>query len=119
MHIHKLLVCSGIIAAAVAISISHAEEAPKKLESSIALGITLNDGNTDNSMFNASLGMGYTTDDGNKLRLGADLAYGETDGDKTTDNYKVELDYSHLISERTYGAFNTSYFSDEIGRAHV
>ncbi|HMP91191.1 MAG TPA: DUF481 domain-containing protein [Kiritimatiellia bacterium] len=114
MKFSKISVCSCAVVLAFGLTISHAEEKPGKWESSLALGLTLNDGNTDNSMFNASYLLGYTTEAGNPLRLNADLAYGETDNDKTTDNYKVELDYKHLISERAYGSLNASYFSDDI-----
>jgi len=114
MHTSKFIVCSAIIASVFSISESRAQEATKQLESSIALGVTVNDGNTDNSMYNAGLMAAYTTDDGNTLRLGADLAYGENDGEKSTDNYKVELDYRHLLSERAYAAFNTSVSGDDI-----
>lgn len=96
-----------------------AAEAPvvteaKPLSSSIALGVNVNDGNTDNSMFNAAFVLDQLLQSGDTLRLAADAAYGETEDDKTTDNANASFDFRHMFATRCYGAFNTSYKTDDI-----
>jgi len=96
-----------------------AAEAPvvseaKPLSSSIALGVNVNDGNTDNSMFNAAFVLDKLMESSDTLRLAADIAYGETEDDKTTDNANASFDYRRMFAERCYGAFNTSYKTDDI-----
>jgi putative salt-induced outer membrane protein YdiY len=91
-----------------------AAEAPKELASSIALGVNANDGNTDNSMYTASLTLDYNPDANTSARLALDAAYGETDGDKSTDNAKAQADYKHLFNERCYAFVNSSLATDDI-----
>lgn len=87
---------------------------PKELASSIALGVNVNDGNTDNAMYNGSLTLDYNPDANNVYRAAVDGSYGETEGDKTTENGKAVADYKHLFDERVYGYANTSLSFDDI-----
>jgi putative salt-induced outer membrane protein YdiY len=113
----KYLTVVAIVAAAM-ISSARAQEAAateqKPLEASIALGVTFNDGNTENSMGTFDLGVVRRSDDVQTLRFDVDAAYGEEEGDKTTENAKAVLNYQYLVSERAYGVFNTSVEADDI-----
>ncbi len=86
----------------------------KPLESSIALGVTFNDGNTDNEMYNASFLYDRIINPQNTVRLALDGAYGETDNEKTTDNANAAFDYRRIFCPKGYGLFNTSYKTDDI-----
>jgi putative salt-induced outer membrane protein YdiY len=108
------LFTSSVLSGARAFAAEAAAEETKPLSSSIALGVNVNDGNTDNSMYNASFTLTKISEAGNTLRLAADGAYGKTEDDKTTDNANASLDYRHLFASRCYGAFNTSYKTDDI-----
>lgn len=109
-----LMAClaAGTLMASAGFAEEKAEE--KELASSLALGVTVNDGNSDNSMYNASLTLDYKPDDNTVTRFAADWAYGETEDDKTTDNGKASADYKHLFSERTYASVNASAAYDDI-----
>jgi Protein of unknown function, DUF481 len=87
---------------------------PKELASSIALGVNVNDGNTDNTMYNGSLTLDYNPDANTIVRGTLDGSYGETEGDKTTDNGRAMAEYKHLFDERIYGYVNTSASYDDI-----
>lgn len=109
-YMFAMMVVAGMSAGNVV-----AEEADaKSLESSLALGVTVNDGNTDNSMLNLGFGLTHHPDDAQVLRFEADAAYGETSGSNSTENAKASLDYQHLLSERAYASFNTSIAYDDI-----
>jgi len=109
-HVLVMLVLAGLSASNVM-----AEDAElKPLEASLALGVTVNDGNTDNSMLNLGFGLTKQPSDTQVLRLEADAAYGETSGSNSTENAKASLDYQYLVSERAYASFNTSIAYDDI-----
>lgn len=109
-----ILLAGTVISASAVLAAETAAPERKPLESSVALGLTVNEGNTDNSMFNASYLYDRIIDPKNNVRLALDAAYGETDNDKTTDNANAAFDYRHLFCSRGYGAFNTSYKTDDI-----
>ena len=115
---YRGVILAGVMGLASMSGQVRAEEAaatePKKLESSIALGITVNDGNTDNNMGNAALTLDYRPCDKSSIHVGLDAAYGETEGDKTTENGKAVADYRYLLSERSFAAFNSSVAYDDI-----
>jgi putative salt-induced outer membrane protein YdiY len=112
----KMLVAGSLSVALVAGAVWAAEAVSeeKPASSSIALGLTVNEGNTDNSMFNAAFTYDRKLDEKNSVRLALDAAYGETDNDKTTDNANAAFDYRHLLSDRAYAALNASYKTDDI-----
>lgn len=93
-----------------------AEEAaePKALEASVALGATVNEGNTDNSMLNFDFGLVHRPGEHQVTRFDVNAAYGETDNEKTTENAKAALDYQYIFTERAYVAFNQSVATDDI-----
>jgi len=109
----SVLALTGVVATGVFAEDAPADE-PKELASSIALGVTLNDGNSDNSMFNGSMTLDYNPDANTAVRTALDAAYGETEGDKSTDNAKALADYKHLFNERCFAYVNTSVGYDDI-----
>ncbi|HMO51566.1 MAG TPA: DUF481 domain-containing protein [Kiritimatiellia bacterium] len=105
------------VAALLAAPVVMAEEAapePKALEASLALGVTVNDGNTENNMVTLGFGLTHHPCDRSTLRLALDGAYGETEGDKTTENGRAAVEFQYLVSERTYGALVASVATDDI-----
>lgn len=116
MQLKYLIMCATAAAMGITASVFSEEAAaePKTLSSSIALGVTVNDGNSDNSMYNASLTLDYVPDANTSTRLAIDGAYGETDGDKSTDNAKAVADYKHHFCPWGYAFVNTSIGYDDI-----
>jgi len=110
----KYMLAMMVVAAMSAGNVVAEEADFKPLESSLALGVTVNDGNTENSLLNLGFSLTRRPDDVQVLRLEADAAYGETSGSNSTENAKASLDYQYLVSERAYASFNTSIAMDEI-----
>lgn len=90
--------------------------------SDVNFGLTLNQGNTENSLLNLGLQTRNQTGAGD-FRASLVYNYGETtrkdsDGlsstETSTDNTKAELKYNHLFSERAYGLVALSAFRDEL-----
>ncbi len=86
------------------------------------MGLTLNRGNTENSLINAGLQTRNITESAD-FRASLAYNYGRTtrnnsaDADRTftsTDNTKAEVQYNHLFSERAYGLVAFSAFRDEL-----
>lgn len=82
-------------------------------ENSIALGLTMTDGNSDTLLGNVSL-LKLRTRDAYSLRLGADFAYGEDQDEKTTENAKAVAEYRYLLSERSYVFSTLTALYDDI-----
>lgn len=82
-------------------------------ENSIALGVTMTDGNSDTLLTTASALHDRKRDD-YTLRLGLDYAYGETEGTENNNNVKGVADYRYLVSERAYVFGNLTAVHDEI-----
>jgi putative salt-induced outer membrane protein YdiY len=85
-------------------------------------GLTLNRGNTENSLLNAGVETRHRTEEGD-FRASLVYNYGETtrvEGDGTsstftsTDNTRANLQYNYLFSERAYGLVALSAFRDEL-----
>jgi putative salt-induced outer membrane protein len=87
--------------------------APVAKENSIAVGLTLTDGNSDTLLGNVSL-LKLRLRDDYSLRLGADFAYGEDQDEKTTDNARALAEYRHGLNERIYAFGTLSAMYDEI-----
>lgn len=90
------------------------EEAVKEIASSIAIGATINDGNTDNSLGNVSLTLDHKPSDKKASRLAIDWAYGETDSVKTTEKGKVAAEHKYIVTDRSYITLNASAEYDDI-----
>lgn len=113
---HYRSVLAVTVASAMFAGVSLADDAAASAgpSASISLGVTVNDGNTDNNMVNLGLGYENKPCDKSLIRLAASSAYGETDGEKDTDNNKASLDYHFDLCSAAYAAFNTSYADDDI-----
>lgn len=103
---------------AVAAASAFAQSAPTTTEApawtiSGALGLSLSDGNTENSLFNANL-LASRKWDKNELDLGAGGAYGESNGAKNTENARAFGQYNRLFSERLFGLLRVEGMYDNI-----
>ncbi len=97
----------------------------KASENSIAIGVTMTDGNSDTLLGTASF-LHERKGDDYTLRLGIDGAYGETETEtdtddgkkketvKSTENVKGVAEYRRLISERAYILGNLTALYDDI-----
>lgn len=101
-------------AAQIAAAPSAADKVPVKAkENSIALGVTMTDGNSDALLGTAS----YLHDrkrDAYTLRLGLDGAYAETEDETTTENVKGVGEYRRNVAERCYVLGNLTALYDSI-----
>lgn len=101
-------------AAAATIAVTPADTAPAKAkENSIAVGVTLTDGNSDTLNGTASA-LHERKRDAYTWRLGADYAYAEDSNVRTTENGKAYTEYRHLVSERAYLFGNAVASFDDI-----
>jgi putative salt-induced outer membrane protein YdiY len=101
-------------AAKVAAAPTAADLVPVKAkENSIALGVTMTDGNSDTLLTTASALHDRKRED-YTLRLGVDFAYGKNDGEENNNNVKGVADYRYLVSERAYVFANLTALHDEI-----
>lgn len=78
-----------------------------------SLGLSLAKGNTDNLLINGNL-LASRKWERNELDLGADGAYGETDGTKSTENAHGFGQYNRLLSERLFGLLRVDAVYDNI-----
>lgn len=91
-----------------------ADKVPVKAkENSIALGVTLTDGNSDTLLGTASF-LHDRKRDGYSLRVGIDGAYAEDKDQTTTENVKGVAEYRKSVSDRAYILGNLSALYDSI-----
>lgn len=91
-----------------------ADKVPVKAkENSIALGVTLTDGNSETLLGTASF-LHDRKRDGYSLRLGIDGAYAEDKDETTTENVKGVAEYRKNLCERSYILGNVSALYDSI-----
>ena len=97
-----------------------ADEAPKmekKLKMSwhrsLAAGMTLAKGNSDNVLVTANA-LATSKWDKNELSLGADVARGESSGTLNSESLSGHIQYNRLISERAFGMLRTEALHDSI-----
>lgn len=101
-------------AAKIAAAPTAADKVPVKAkENSIAVGVTMTDGNSDTLLGTASV-LHDRKRDAYSLRLGVDFAYGEDGSEKTTENAKGVAEYRRLTCERGYVFANLTALYDDI-----
>ena len=81
--------------------------------STASLGLTLNKGNTDTLLVTAAV-LSARKDKKNELSLGADITYGENNGDNDADNGHAFAQYNRLFTERFYGYARVDGMYDDI-----
>jgi putative salt-induced outer membrane protein YdiY len=84
-----------------------------KWSTSGALGLTVSQGNTENTLFNANLITSRKWEK-NELDLGLDGAYGEADGVRNTANAHAFGQYNRLLTERLYGLLRVDGLHDDV-----
>jgi len=115
-----LALAGSVLAAGKKKSSKTAEKEPKGLETTVAAGITLTDGNNDTLAANATI-----TTEGEKEGIGSILAgveanYGESEStvnevrEKTVENAKLYGNFKKTLSPRTFASLDTSAFYDDI-----
>jgi putative salt-induced outer membrane protein YdiY len=102
-----------ILSAVLALSSIRAEAGTDGFETSLSLGVTLNQGNTDSSLGNASLLTERKTDE-RELRAGAEFVYGEVDGEKSAESGRAFIGLKEILRERLYGSADSSAMYDPI-----
>lgn len=80
-------------------------------QTSLALGLTLTDGNSETLLTTLRLASERIVG-ANELRLGLEGAYGETDDETSAENAKALVVYRRLITERLYGSADLSVHYD-------
>jgi putative salt-induced outer membrane protein YdiY len=88
---------------------------PKKpaWESSVAVGLTLNKGNSDTLMATAAFLTGKKWEQ-NELAFGAAGAYGETDGTKNAESAGAFGQYNRLLNDRLFGFGRVEFLYDAL-----
>ena len=110
---------SFIVCAAAAAAYGQATDAgaptqpPKIWDTSAALGLTLTKGNSDTLNINGNVQAARKWDK-NELNLGADITYGENDGEKNADQYRGYVQYNRLFTERIFGFVRAEGIHDGI-----
>jgi putative salt-induced outer membrane protein YdiY len=76
---------------------------PKKpiWDTSAAVGLSLTKGNSDTLLVNANIQTARKWAQ-NELNLGADLTYGENDGEKNAESYRGYAQYNRLFTDRWF-----------------
>lgn len=107
------IACLGLAAIAAPNCVTAAEPASTLWESSIALGFTLTQGNSDTLLGTVNW-LSTKKWDKNELRFGADGAYGKSDGDVNTEYLRGLAHYNRLFTERFYGYVHAEGYHDGV-----
>lgn len=70
-------------------------------------------GNSDSASHSLQLSAKYAKDK-NEVLLGADWLYSESDGDTSTDSFRIQGQYNRQLTERLFHGLNGSYFTDRV-----
>jgi putative salt-induced outer membrane protein YdiY len=98
------LALAGLAATAASLAAAQPKD-PTAWETTAAVGFDLSSGNSDTMNFRADV-LGLRKWDQNEIRLGGDVSYGETDDERSTENYHAFGQYNRLFAERCYGYLN-------------
>src|SRR5688572_9544014 len=86
---------------------------PPKWDLSVALGLTLTEGNSDSLLFSL-ISRADKKFDPHELHFGADLTYGETEDIKNSETARAFGQYNRLFTERWYGYARAEALHDDI-----
>ena len=70
-------------------------------------------GNSDSASHSLQLSAKYAKDK-NEVFLGADWLYSESNGDTSTDSFRIQGQYNRQVTERFFHGINGSYFTDRV-----
>lgn len=90
-----------------------ADQQPPKWDKSAAVGLTMTRGNSDTLLFTGNA-LATRKAGANEYNLGADLTYGESDGEKNAESYHAFGQYNRLFTERFFGYARGEGLRDEI-----
>lgn len=116
MKIYLNFACAALLMAGTVSTF--AQSAPTTTEgpkwvTTAGLGLTISEGNSENTLFNANL-IASRKWQKNELDLGLDGAYGEADGVRNTANAHAFAQYNRLFSERLYGLLRIDGLHDDV-----
>ena len=100
---------TGVLVAGMVSGVASAQE----WKTSISLGGSMTDGNTETMTINAGVTSEKTWEN-SSLRLGLDGTYGEVSSAKTNEQAKASASYRHTISGRAYGLWDETLTHDDI-----
>jgi putative salt-induced outer membrane protein len=86
---------------------------PKLWDTSAGFGLTLTRGNSDTLTVNGNLQAARKWEQ-NELNLGADITYGENDGEKNAEAYRGYAQYNRLFTDRFFGYARVDALHDDI-----
>ena len=86
-------------------------DSPWKLTGAASLAYA--SGNSDSASHSLQLSAKYAKNK-NEVFLGADWLYSESNGDTSTDSFRIEGQYNRQVTERFFHGINSSYFTDRI-----
>lgn len=109
MNKKLMMMASVLLAATVRADIP----AEPKWETTIALGATMTQGNSSNTLINGSL-LVQRKDDVNDFRFGADVTYGQSGEESTSDSGKIFANDRHVLSGRMYALIDAVLSYDNI-----
>ncbi len=116
----KILTVTAIIATVTAaLSVTTlAQEEAKSFSTTFAAGLTINDGNTENTQAYAALISEVEKEDLGSIRMGIEGNYGEStvddETDTTSENAKIYAGAKKTLSERTFLASDFSALYDNV-----
>ncbi len=102
-----------IIALLVSTTATVFAETKPPSENTIALGVTLTDGNSETLLVTAGAEHNRSRD-AYELRLALNGAYGEEKSETSTENIKGDAEYRKLLSERAYAVVTLSALYDAL-----
>lgn len=91
-------------------TISYGLDIDKHLE----LSYVQTSGNTNTSTFSTKFEATTKIDDKSDFRAKGSALYSENEDKTAANKYDVELDYNHMISEKTYAYMGTNYINDQL-----
>jgi len=107
-----------VVALSVTATSAFGQSAPTTTETpkwntTAALGLSISQGNTENTLFNANL-LTSRKWEKDELDLGLNSAYGESDGSRNTANAQLFGQYNRLFGKRLYGLLRVDGLHDDI-----
>ena len=103
----------GILAGGLTAGVALGEAGSGAFATSLSLGLTVNQGNTDSSLGNAAL-VTESISGNREIRAGAEFTYGEQDSEKNTENGRVFVGVKEGLSDRAYVTADASGMYDPI-----
>jgi putative salt-induced outer membrane protein YdiY len=111
----SILLTTAVLAMTVMAQVAFAQATAEKSksETTLSIGGTYSDGNSDQKIIHGSIVNTYTGDK-DLTRIGAEGNYTKTDGSITADDAKIYANYKRVLDDRLYAVADASYLQDNI-----